>query len=193
MKKKLKISELHLKTLALFTNGFDKDYYIREVQRLLKVSSKTAFILLSELELQGILEAKTRGKIKQYKLREHAFVNDYLIMVEAYKKIAFLDKHDIIKEIVEKIMPYIDGIGIIFGSYVKGTQKKDSDLDVFIAGKYNRKEIDKISDLYNINVSVKNYPLNIFEKHLREDILIREILDNHVTFKGIEQFIEIVR
>ena len=191
----LKLSELYLRVLSLFTNGFDREYYIREVQRLLNVSSKTAFTLLSDLEKQGILEATTKGKIKVYRLREHKLVNDYLIMAELYKKILFLEKNNIVKEILEKISPYINGIGIIFGSYAKGTQKKDSDLDTFIVGKYKRKEIEQISEAYGIKISIKNYPFSLFKKSLRDkdDVLIKEILNNHIIFKKIEEFIEIVR
>jgi uncharacterized protein len=190
---KNKISELHLRVLALFTNGFDREYFIREMQRSLKVSSKTASVLLSDLESKGILEGKTKGKIKTYGLKNHARVNDYILMAETYKKIVFLENNNVIDEVITKVYPEIEGIGIIFGSYAKGTQKKDSDLDVFVVGEYNSKEIDRISRLYGIQISVKNYPSNVFKNNLRKDVLIREVLSNHIIFKGFEHFIEIVR
>jgi len=39
---------------------------------------------------------------------------------------------------------------------------------------------------------MQNYPLNIFKKTLREDILIKEILKDHVIFLGLEEFINII-
>jgi len=190
---KINLSEMHLKVLSLFTEGFDNEYYIREVQRILKISSKTAFNILSALEKQGILEAKTKGKIKIYKLQSHLQVKDYLVMVETYKKIIFCDKNPVINEILEKISPVTEGIGAVFGSYAKGLQKKGSDLDVFIAGKYNPNEINKLSKTYNIHISVQNYPLNIFEKEIKENVLLKEIIHNHIIFKGAEKFLRVIK
>ena len=95
-----------------------------------------------------------------------------------------------IKEIVEKITLNIKGIGIIFGSYIKGIEKKESDLDIFIAGKYNKEEIKRISKNLGIDISVKCYPIKVFEKSINKDILLREILKNHVVFVNAEQFIQ---
>ena len=70
----------------------------------------------------------------------------YLNLTEQHKEISFLEKNPIIKEIISKITPLINGIGIIFGSYAKGTQKKDSDLDVFVIGEYKRDKIKQIEE-----------------------------------------------
>ena len=64
MYNKINITENHLQVLLLFTDGFDREYYIREVERLLKISPRTAQLILEDLEAKGILEPKTRGKIK---------------------------------------------------------------------------------------------------------------------------------
>ena len=50
MYEKLDITENTLKVLSLFTNGFDKTYYIREVERLLKISPQTSQVILEDLE-----------------------------------------------------------------------------------------------------------------------------------------------
>ncbi|MBU0471063.1 MAG: hypothetical protein KKF65_00435, partial [Nanoarchaeota archaeon] len=61
-----KVNDIDLKILSLFTKGYDKYYYIREVEKLLGVSSRTALVTLAKLEKKGILESKTKGKIKIY-------------------------------------------------------------------------------------------------------------------------------
>lgn len=186
---KLNITENHLQVLSLFTNGFDREYYIREVEKLLKISPRTAQLILNDLENRGILESKTRGKIRSYILKKNGTTRRYLTFVEHYKAISFLDKSIIIKEVVEKIKPFINGIGIIFGSYAKGSTGKDSDLDIFVAGKYNKDKIKKYSKTYGIDISVKCYPLKIFEEKINSDVLIKEILKNHIVFLNAEQFI----
>lgn len=189
MYNKIKITENGLQIISLFTNGFDREYYIREVEKLLKISPRTAQLILEDLENKGIIESKVKGKIKAYKLRINELSKRYLTLVEQYKSIAFLEKNLLVKEVIEKISPFIDGIGIIFGSYAKGTSSKESDLDIFVAGNYKNEEIKKVSRNLGVEISVKCYPLNIFKKNISQDILLKEILKNHIVFIDVEQFI----
>jgi len=192
MYEKIRITENTLQVLALFTNDFSREYYVREVGKLLKISPRTAQLILEDLEDKGIIESKTKGKIKTFKLNPSEFTKRYLVFVEQYKTITFLEKKLLIKEIIEKITLHIKGIGIIFGSYVKGLEKKGSDLDIFVAGDYNNDEIKKVSKNLGIEISVKCYPIKTFEKNLTKDILLKEVLKNHVVFVNVEQFIRVV-
>src|SRR3989338_3764378 len=190
MYNKINITENTLQVLSLFTNGFDKEYYIREVQKLLKISPRTAQLILEDLENKGVIESKTRGKIKSYKLKVNELSKRYLIFVEQYKSISFMEKNLLVKEIIEKISPFIKGIGLIFGSYAKGTANKESDLDIFTAGNYENEEIKKVSRNLGLEISVKCYPLKTFEKNVNQDTLLKEILKNHIVFLNAEQFIQ---
>jgi predicted nucleotidyltransferase len=192
MYEKVNITENHLNILSLFTRGFDSEYYIREVEKILKISPRTAQLILDDLEKKGVLESKTRGKIRNYRLKKNLTAKNYLSLTEQHKLIAFLERNTIIKELIEKISPHIKGIALVFGSYVKGIQKIDSDLDIFIAGTYDKNKIKEISRTYNIEISIKNYPLNVFKKTLREDILIKEVLKDHVVFSSLEEFINVI-
>ena len=189
MYKKVNITENTLQVLSLFTNGFDREYYIREVEKLLEISPRTSQLILESLENKGIIESKIKGKIKSYKIKINELSKKYFIFVEQYKSIAFMEKNLLVKEIISKISPFIEGIGIIFGSYAKGTENKESDLDVFIAGAYDKEEIKKVSRNLGIEISVKCYSLKTFENNLNKDILLKEILKNHVIFADAEQFI----
>ena len=57
-KKVNRLGENHLRILNLFTKGFDKEYYIREVQKILKISSRTSQIILNNLSLNQLLRAR---------------------------------------------------------------------------------------------------------------------------------------
>ena len=192
MYNKINITENGLQIISLFTNGFDREYYIREVEKLLKISPRTAQLILEDLENKGIIESKVRGKIKSYKLKINELSNRYLTFVEQYKSIAFMEKNLLVKEVIEKISPFINGIGIIFGSYAKGISNKESDLDIFVVGDYEKEETKKVSRNLGIEMSIKCYPLKIFEKNLTKDILIKEVLKNHIVFINIELFIQMV-
>jgi len=71
-------------------------------------------------------------------------------------------------------------------------EKEGSDLDIFIAGSYNNDEIKRVSKNLGVEISIKCYPLKTFEKNLTRDILLKEVLKNHVIFLNIEQFIQAV-
>ena len=190
MYNKINITENGLQIISLFTNGFDREYYIREVEKLLKISPRTAQLILEDLENKGIIESKVRGKIKSYKLKINELSNRYLTFVEQYKSIAFMEKNLLVKEVIEKISPFINGIGIIFGSYAKGISNKESDLDIFVVGDYEKEETMKVSRNLGIEISIKCYPLKTFERNVNQDILIKEVLKNHIIFKNTELFIQ---
>jgi len=189
---KMNITENHLKVLSVFTKGFFKEYYVREVQKVLKIGLGTAQKILNDLEQRGVLESQTRGKIKVYRIRKNSLSISYLMFAEDYRNLAFLASNDKIREIIEKITPSIKGIGLVFGSYAKGTQEKGSDLDVFIVGECDMKEIKKISEAYGLEINVKAYPSDIFAESLRRDFLVKEVLDSHILFLNGEQFVRAV-
>lgn len=189
MFKKVNITETHLRVLALFTRSFTRDYYIREVQKLLGTSSRTALLVLSDLEKKGVLESARRGKIKSYRIKKGGIAWRYLTVAEEYKAISFLENHPLIKEVTEKIIPSIHGIGTIFGSYAKGLERKDSDLDLFVAGECQRKKVAATAKIYGIDISLKQYPLAAFREGIRKDFLIKEVLDSHVVLLGAGEFV----
>ena len=192
MYKKLNITENTLQVLSLFTKGPSKEYYIREVQRKLKISPRTAQLILEDLENKGIVESKTKGKIKIFKLNPSNSTKRYLTLTEQYKTISFLEKKFLIKEIIEKITPHIKGMGIIFGSYAKELERKGSDLDIFVAGEYSSEEVKKVSKNFGIEINIKCYPIRDFEENTKKDILLKEIIKDHVVFLGAEEFVNAV-
>ena len=190
---KLNITETHLRVLSLFTKGFNREYYIREVHKLLKISPRTAQLILDNLEKKTVLESQTKGKIRTYKIRKSITSLQYLVLTEHYRTLVFMEKHPVVREIISKIRPGVSGVGLIFGSYAKGLETSESDLDVFVVGdECDRKGIRNVSKLYGIEINVKNYPVKLFEENLRSDILIKEVLEDHIVFSNAESLVNMV-
>jgi len=80
-----KVNDTDLRVLALFTEDYSSSYYIREVQRLLGVSSRTALLALDRLEQLGVLTSNERGKIKLYGVARAPIAVQYMCMAEQYK------------------------------------------------------------------------------------------------------------
>lgn len=190
MYNKLNITENTLRVLGVFTRGFTSDYYIREIQRILKISPRTAQLLLEDLEKKDILESVLRGKIKSYRLKQNPRAKKYLVLTEQYKYLCFTENNILIKEILERLTPSIKGFAAVFGSYAKNSQKKNSDLDIFVAGSYNEKEVENLSKIFGMDINIICYSLSIFEKKAHNDYLILEVLKNHIVFVGVELFIQ---
>ena len=190
MYEKINITENTLRITSLFTNYLKEDYYIREISTILKISPRTSQLILEDLESKGILKSKIKGKIRVFKLQKNKDMRRFIELIEQYKTITFASKNKLIKEIINEIEEHIEGIGIIFGSYVKELETEDSDLDIFVAGSYNEKEINKISKTYGIDISVKCYPKKVFKEKLKKDILLKEILKNHIIITNVEGFVK---
>lgn len=188
------ISDVQLKILVLFIQGFERPYYIREIAKVLKISSRTAYLALQTLEKKTIIKSEERGKIKQYILnKKSSLCYEYLIFTELYKRIHFYSDHFFIEELMEKIKLHVHGILILFGSYVKGTATKESDIDLFVIGSYDDKKISDVFKIYNKEGNIKAYPLHVFEKNIKTDYLIKEVLSNHIIIKGADEFISLVK
>ena len=151
-----------------------------------KLNQKTTSNYLQNLEKKGILKSKMQGKNKNYflNLENKEIVKNFILAVEHLRTLEFYKRNLVIKEISEKIKEHIKGSALIFGSYSKGTQKKDSDLDILIVGNCDEKEIGKIGSTYNIEISLKIY------SKFKKDILTKEAIKNHIFVKNTEQIIE---
>jgi len=92
------------------------------------------------------------------------------------------------KELLDTIKIYIEKVGeqyrldavYLFGSYAKGTQNKDSDIDLAIISKdVNDRINDRINMMnmtWKINVDIEPHPYNTNEFNKDEYMLVGEIL-----------------
>jgi len=190
MSKKLDIREDHLRVLSLFTWGYDREVYIREVCRYLPISRGTAQTALEYLEGKQVLRSVTRGRTRLFSLQQGNNTRDFCILAETYRKICFGEEEPFIAGVLGRIIPLIEGCGAVFGSHAGGTADEDSDLDLFIAGECRRDEIERVGKTYGLPIHLTVYPLEIFDRSLHTDPFLREVLRNHVLIKGTEHFVE---
>lgn len=192
MYEKVNITENHLQVLNLYTKGYEKGYYVREVQKLLGISPRTSQLVLEDLEKKGVLKSRRRGKIKLYFLnKQNEISRTYIILVEQYKLITFLDEREEIKHLLKEIKEISPNVTlVIFGSYAKGTEKKGSDLDILaiVDGDFDKKSIEKLEKMHTFKINIKTVKMGDFNKN---DVLIKEVLKNHVILQNNELFVDL--
>jgi len=184
------LNEKKLKILQEFTRDYFEGLTGSDIAKKNKLNQKSVSNTLKELEDEGFLKNETEGKNKIYylNLEDNKIVEHFIAIIEHYKTIAFYKENPLIKEVIEKISFFSDGIIVIFGSYAKKLNKKDSDLDIMIVGKYKDREIENISKMYNLEINIKDYTMNSFRKELNSHF-ITEIKMDHIIVNDVERFI----
>ncbi len=174
---------------------FLRDYSLKitgsEIARKKNLNQKSTANTLLELEEQGFFASEIEGKNKHYFLQKEdkELISHFILAVEHVRTINFYKKNPLIKEIIHKIKPLCKGILIVFGSYAKGLQKKNSDLDIFLVGECNVEEIHKIQDAYGIELNIKQFPL---KKLSLDDHLVKEVVKDHIFINNCDEFVSLL-
>lgn len=165
--------------------------HVREISRLLHQNVTKTSKLLNELIDNGLVKYKESGRSKIVSLNfEEPLLASFVLMSETYKKIKFMETNDIFWEFIKQAEK-IDHVYIlsIFGSYARGTQTKESDLDILVV---TDREYKGGMPSYILPVKIHEIQLeqDLFSNALRKkEALLKEILENHVIIKGLDTFI----
>jgi predicted nucleotidyltransferase len=173
-----------------FLSDYNKQVYGRGLIGKVDMSPKGIALILNKLEKEKILISKKRAGVKYFSLnKKNVLIKRYIIVMEIINSIKFLERNLKFKHIIDKLIKPSQ-IVCIFGSYAKGNQKRKSDIDLFIVGDFNEKQIKEINEEYKIKISVKNTSKSNFIKSIKENNpLINEILTNHILLSGYDEFV----
>lgn len=191
------IKEAELKVLQIFLD-FHKHYFA-EISKKTTLTRPRTMRVLRKLTKQSILEQKPEANVKFYHFKRNNFTYTTLSLIEYNQTSSFLEKNKTLRRALEMLEEnYTESlITTIFGSQVKGTQTKHSDIDLLLIkenfSKKETKEIEDIIDLINGRTGLKLSPhlmtLNEFNK---KNNLAKEVIENHIIIKGAELFLKMV-
>lgn len=160
-----------------------REMHQRELAKELKTSLTRVQSILKELRDINVVDYKEVGKNHIYFIKKNLVTKALILNVENYKLVKLLRKHKkleiIFKEIIEKSPRTMI---LLFGSYAKGNENKNSDIDIYI-DTANQRVKDKLRDVYS-GLSIKIGKFN------KDNLLIKEIIKNHVIIKGGEEYYE---
>jgi len=124
------------KILALFFLNSDQEYYFSEVVRLTGTRQGVIQRELKTLADAGILNAEKRGRQKFYAVnRKHPIFRDLRNII--FKTFGVIGQvRDALKPLEKRIE-----VAFVYGSFAKGEEVADSDIDLFVIGKAPLDEI----------------------------------------------------
>lgn len=175
------MNENTFKVLYYIYNSKDKPY-LREIVNKTKVPYSSVQDIIKKYS--NNLEIKKVGKNNYYLLKNNLQTNLLKLIIEIEKSHQLLNQYPLFEKFILELKKLKIPI-LIFGSYAKNTENKNSDLDILTISnkKINLPDYLIPIKLHNINIS------NI--KKFQKEILFEEIKYNHTIISGYEFFSEV--
>lgn len=172
--------------LNLFMEEPQRQYNVREVARLTGLTPTTSSKYLRKLLKDGFLIKKKNRNMLLYSAHtESQSFRDFKIYYNI-KKIRYSG----LIEFIEKELNYPEAI-ILFGSYAKGENAKNSDIDLFILS-----ESKKVLDLTFFEKKLKaEIQTSIHSRHDTEIMKLKnkELLNNIINGIKLSGFFEVFK
>ncbi len=166
------------RVFAEFAKNPKKPYQIRELSRNIKLATTSIRLHIEELEKNNLIKKEKVGFYNAYKAN---FDNEDFKFYKKIFNLINLKDSNIIKELESKLTP--DAI-ILFGSYAKGEDIEESDIDIFLIAK--EKNIDLKQYEKKLNKKIQLFfseNLNKLPKELLNNILNGVILSGFIRWK----------
>ena len=178
----IKINYIFEVILLLLKN----EAYGRDIAKILKTSLTRVQSILQELKNYNVIDYKKEGKNHIYFMKKNLVTKTFILNAENYKLSKMLRKYILLEPLLKEVEELCPGkMILIFGSYAKFIPKEDSDIDIYIdtTDKKIKESIQKINDTFSVQIREFN----------KEDLLIKEIIKNHVILQGGELFYDKLR
>jgi len=172
-------SKIRQRIILLFVHNQNKEFYLSEIAKIVKTSPGTAQRELNRLLRNDFIVFKKRANLNIYALnRNYSLLHE----IESIVKKTFGTEIELKKELSS-----IKGISyaFLFGSYVKGGFKSDSDIDLFVVGEMEEDQVfkaiqkveGKIGREINYHIStceefLEKIKMNYFHKDIAQNVIL---------------------
>ena len=193
----IQLEKTDFEVLILLIENINKEYSIKELSERLKRPYVKIHSSIKRLSKQGIINELIKGK-SHYCSIDYKRNIDVVCFINSQKAKEFLKKNKKINIIISEIINSIKFSNyslVLFGSYAKGNADKHSDLDIaIITPNENKEEAERImnstkrlssSEIHSLEFTYENFIEMLKSKEMNVG---KEIVKNHIIFKGCEQF-----
>ena len=129
-------SKTRIKLLELMLFNQDREFHLREISRIIKTSPRYVSIELEKLEKINLVDMHKKGNLNIYS------INKECIILNELKQI-FL-KTEYVGELLRAELEGKVDYALIFGSFAKGEEKENSDIDLLIIGNIDEEKLLQI-------------------------------------------------
>ncbi len=173
--------------LCLYCENYSKELYLREISKLAAIPLNTTQRTLEQLEKNKILKAETSGKNKYFSLNlDNIETKQALLQAEIYKTNNFLQKYSFFKTFL-KDFKEISATIIIFGSFAKQKENRESDIDILII---SNKRIQLATHLLPNKLHKIQLSEQKFTKALSQgETFIKKVEENHIILNNHSFFV----
>ena len=177
MLEKLFTSKTRIRILELLIFNPDREFHLREISRKIKITPIYVRRELQNLkELNLVLESK-KGNLSLFRINRNSPI--FAELKNIFIKTEYFG--ELIKKSLKKLK--ID-FAFIFGSFAKGIESKDSDIDLFVVGDVKEDEllniIQKIENKTGREINYLLWKKSLFMKRAKKHHLLNEIAENPV-------------
>lgn len=179
-------SRIRAKILGWFFMHSDESFFVRQLANILKEDSTNISRELSNLEEVRILLSARHGNLKYFQANKNCPFFDELKGL-VLKTVGVIGK---LKSALEKI-PNIE-YAFIYGSYAKGKEKENSDVDLMTIGDVDLDRLDLlINDLEkeinrSINYVAYDHDEFLTKKKAKDGFIMDVIKDKKIMLVGDE-------
>lgn len=171
MLEQLFTSKTRIRILSLLMFNQDKEYHLREIARLINVSPKHVGKELEKLMKINLVTRYEKGNMSIYSIKKNNIILNELKQI-------FI-KTDYLGEIIRKELKGNIKYAFIYGSFAKGEETENSDIDLFVIGDIREDDLIKIIQTLEKRMGREiNYVLwneNTFKQRAKSHHLLKTI------------------
>ncbi|MFQ6082188.1 MAG: nucleotidyltransferase domain-containing protein [Candidatus Aminicenantia bacterium] len=177
MIEKLFTSKTRTRILKILLFNPGKEFHLRELSREVKITPIYVKKELANLEKLNLVLSSKKGNLNLFQINKNSPLFSELKSI--FLKTEFLT--EIIKKSIKKLK--ID-FAFIYGSFAKGVESKESDIDLFVVGSVDEdgfvRIIQRIEKKVGREVNYILWNKNVFLKRARKHHLLNEIAKNPI-------------
>ena len=190
------ISKNQIELLNLFRKNIFLSETIRKISIILKKDYPATYNTLMELEKKDIVKIKKVGNSKICEIK---------FTPEAISILSFLDEQEFLSKNIPNIKKildfkeFLDDVLLVTGSYAKGKQTKNSDIDLVVISKDSVIKKQKLLENLTTLLIPKIHPVVVSYKDFigmlldKEENYGKEIFKNKLLFRNSERYYELIK
>ncbi len=176
MLNKLFTSKTRVELLSLLLFNDDRDYHLRKIAKVINAHPSIVSIELENLLTIGIVTKKKKANLLLYSIdKKCVFLNDL--------KNIFI-KTDYFGTLIKKELTANVKYCLIYGSFAKGTENSNSDIDLLIVSEMKEdivlKIIQKIEDSTNREINFVLWNEKTFKTKAKDNHLLKTINQSNI-------------